>query len=75
MKTSPESATKNMDLSYSWRVYEAPWGWSIEIFDSGGKQVFSGSMYSTRLEAEEAVEKFLRGKNASLTWFQLPIQF
>jgi hypothetical protein len=75
MKTLPESAIENTGPSYSWRVYEAPWGWSIEIFENGGKQVFSGSMYSTRLEAEEAVEKFLRSKNASLTWFQLPIQF
>jgi hypothetical protein len=75
MKKQTNQKTSGDHRTSTWRVYQAPWGWSVEIFD-GGKQVFSGAMYRNRLEAESAVEKFLlkRFPNSG-AWIQLCFPF
>lgn len=43
----------------TWRVYEAPWGWALQVHDSNGKQLYSGALYDTRADAEAAGIKFI----------------
>jgi hypothetical protein len=43
----------------TWRVYEAPWGWALQVHDSNGKQLYSGALYETRADAEAAGMRFI----------------
>lgn len=75
MKKQITSTIAKEDHPSTWRVYEAPWGWSVEIFDSQRKQIFSGSMYPSHAEAERAIERFLLAHPGLTTCLQLSLRF
>jgi hypothetical protein len=47
-------------------IYQAPWGWKLDVFDEKGKQIFSGAMYPSEREAEQALLKFLKARSAAI---------
>jgi hypothetical protein len=47
------------------KIYEAPWGWKLDVFDEQGKQIFSGAMYPSERDAKQALLKFLTARAAS----------
>ncbi|WP_139248275.1 hypothetical protein [Janthinobacterium lividum] len=62
MNKTSSTASSSGTFPKKVQVYKAPWGWSFRIFDDGGKQIFTGTMYESEEQAKYAAQNYLKSQ-------------